>query len=445
MTKDRSGEAFDRLRAADPAAGLEPDLAALRRAVTERETVVDELAARRRRPVRALQVAAAGAGALAIGAGGFLLGGGFAATSVASGESDGGALPAMTLDSGGNSGREDEAATSGEMAPEGGMGRGGGSRDMSEQAMTDSSYMPWPGGFGRTVFEQSGLSTAGTSSKAYGFDAESVHNEDTLSALAEALGIEGKVREEYGSLVVGPRDGSGPSISLYADGTASFNFHDPSKDPWFCAPDKDECDERDLGKAPQGDDAIEQASDFLVRLGADPADFELEATDESEFGSTDYSSVVAYRVIDGQRSGDQWGVSFTGGGVQSAWGSLAPFVDLGEYDVISPAEAVDRLGDPRFGVSSSSFPPGWMGPAGLERTVEDEFEVPSAPAPGDSFGWPVETVTIVSERLGLAQHHLGGGAVVLVPTYELSAADGRSWSVIAVTEAHLDFRGTLTD
>src|SRR5690554_1876188 len=273
MTKDRSGEAFDRLRAADPAAGLEPGLAALRRAVTERETVVDELAARRRRPVRALQVAAAGAGALAIGAGGFLLGGGFAATSVAGGESGDGAAPAMTLDSGRSSGGAEEATTAEGAAPSidrGGPGMGG-SGDMREQAMADSSYMPWPGSFGRTVFEQSGLSTAGTSSTAYGYDAESVHNEDTVRALAESLGIEGKVREEYGALTIGPQDGSGPAISLYADGTASFNFYDPSMDPWFCAPDKDECEERDLGEAPQGDEAIEEASDFLVRLGADPA------------------------------------------------------------------------------------------------------------------------------------------------------------------------------
>src|SRR5690606_25815975 len=151
----------------------------------------------------------------------------------------------------------------------------------------------------------------------YGYDAESVHNEDTVRALAESLGIEGKVREEYGALTIGPQDGSGPAISLYADGTASFNFYDPSMDPWFCAPDKDECEERDLGEAPQGDEAIEEASEFLVRLGADPADFELEVTGAAEYGSADYSSVVAYRVIDDQRFGDQGGVSFTGGDRQS--------------------------------------------------------------------------------------------------------------------------------
>src|SRR5690606_41696413 len=92
MSKDLSGEAFDRLRAADPAAGLEPDHDALRKAVAARADVVDELAARRRRP-RALQVAAASAGALATGVGGFARGGGVPPPLVAGAGSGPGADP----------------------------------------------------------------------------------------------------------------------------------------------------------------------------------------------------------------------------------------------------------------------------------------------------------------------------------------------------------------
>jgi hypothetical protein len=224
--------------------------------------------------------------------------------------------------------------------------------------------------------------------------------------------------------------------TLYGDGTASFYFSDPSKDPWFCPPDR-ECEERDLGPAPQGEDALDEATDVLVALGLDPADFELEVSDKSDYGSTDYSSVNAFRVLDGQRTGDAWGVTFTGAGVSSVWGPTAELVELGEYDVISPAEAVERLNDPRFGASFSSFPADWVGPATLMR--EGSTSAPRTPSAGDRFDWPVESVKITSERLGLAQHHLGDGGVALVPTYELSSADGRTWSVIAVTEAHLAF------
>ena len=434
MSKDHS-EAFDRLRAADPAAGLEPDHAVLRRAVAARGDVVDELAGRRRRSGRVLQVAAASAGALAIGVSGFALGGGFASSVVASGDessADGaGAAPAIRLESGG---APVDAPTSGlEGVPEPGMAMGGGDASM---AASDAAYMPY---FGRTVFSQSGLSSSGTSATAYGYDAEGAHSEDALRRLAEALGASGEVREEYGVLVMGSYDSGEPVASLYADGTASFYFSDPSKDLWFCDPSGDgECEERDLGDAPQGDEAVDQARDILIALGMDPADFELEASDEADYGSSDYSNVNAYRVVDGQRAGDQWGVSFTGAGAQSVWGATAGLVELGEYDVISPAEAVERLNDPRFGPSGAALPPGWVGPATmLEGGAEPT--TPRTLGSGDSFDWPVTSVTITSERLGLAQHHLGGGAVALVPSYELSAADGRTWSVIAVADSHLNF------
>lgn len=436
MSKDLSGEAFDRLRAADPAAGLEPDHDALRKAVAARADVVDELAARRRRP-RALQVAAASAGALAIGVGGFALGGGFAPSLVAGAESGSGsdsaasAAPAITLDGAADS----PSAAMPEMATEGPAMGGGeaGRTGASSYVAQDMAYMP---SFGRTVFSASGLSTSETTAPAYGYDGAAAHSAEALERLAGALGASGKVREDYGSLILGDYESGEPVATLYGDGTASFYFSDPSKDPWFCPPDR-ECEERDLGAAPQGEDALDEATDVLLALGLDPADFELEVSDKSDYGSTDYSSVNAFRVLDGQRTGDSWGVTFTGAGVSSVWGPTAELVELGEYDVISPAEAVERLNDPRFGASFSSFPADWVGPATLMR--EGSTSAPRTPSAGDRFDWPVESVKITSERLGLAQHHLGDGGVALVPTYELSSADGRTWSVIAVTEAHLAF------
>lgn len=441
-TSKRDGEAFARLRAADPAADLTPDHESLRHAVTARAGVEDELTARRRRTPRAFQVAAASAGALAIGVSGFALGGGFATSMVASPANGdaGGALPPISL--GGGAASDSVASANAEMATEGaspsmGMGTG---MDGSERAMgggADMAYMSWSAG--RTVFSQSGLSTSGGTAVAYGYDAKSVVNEQTVLELAKALGVEGDVRDDDGFFMVGTYESGEPNLSVYSDGLASFNYYDPSTDPWKCDSEGDgECTERDLGDAVQGDDAIDAATEVLVTLGLDPASFELEASDPESYGSTDYSNVTAYLVVDGQRTGDQWGLSFTGAGTQSVWGSLANLVELGEYDVVSPAEAVERLSDPRFGASNQVYPLGWMGPA-MTREAAPRSGAPSVPAPGTSFDWPVENVTIVTERLGLAQHHLGDGSVVLVPTYELGAEDGRTWSVIAVADAHLDF------
>src|SRR5690606_8692608 len=124
-----------------------------------------------------------------------------------------------------------------------------------------------------------------------------------------------------------------------------------TKDPWMCTPgDMDAdggCTERDLGAAPQGDAATGALADVLRAMGLDPAGFELRAEDSG--GEDSWSYATAYQVVGGQRTGLQWGASFTGGGLQSLHGFLAPVVELGEYDVVSPAEAVERLGDPRFG------------------------------------------------------------------------------------------------
>ena len=140
--------------------------------------------------------------------------------------------------------------------------------------------------------------------------------------------------------------------------------------------------------------------------------------------------------------------------MQSLYGSLAPVVDLGAYALISPADAVARLGDPRFeagyggvmplatdavrGAPSSSGSAASSGVA----TVAPEPTVPATPSAGGSIPWPVHTVTLTTSRLGLGMTTLDIGTVLLLPSYELGNAAGSSWSVIAVTDDRLDFSAT---
>ena len=141
--------------------------------------------------------------------------------------------------------------------------------------------------------------------------------------------------------------------------------------------------------------------------------------------------------------------------MQSLFGSLAPLVPLGSYELISAGAAVERLADPRFG--------SWGGPvvlAGQEATLRDlavdpvgpatsgdapaegPAEATSPPEPvaaGSPFAWPVSQVTLTSARLGLALHTQPDGAAVLLPAYELAAEDGTTWSMVAVADTGLDF------
>lgn len=425
-----------RLTQADPAAGLDPDAAALRAAVDARTShVPDQLAAARSRrwtswPARVAGIAAA---ALVVG------GGGGYAIGAAGGQPEL-AAAAITL----TTGPSGDAASSGApgspeamAVPDAGLGGAARTADMSF----------W-GGWGRTVFTSSGLSDEGGSHAAWALDAASVFSDATVAAAAAALGVAGSPEMTYGAWSVGATDGTGPVVTLSADGTASLGYYDPTTDPWSCtavteesAVEPEPCEQRDLGPAPQGEDAMARLRALLGSLGQDAASFELVAED---YGDVAYSYVTAYQVIDGQRTGLAWSASFTGAGLQSLYGSLARVVEIGEYEVISPVEAVERLGDPRFGF-------GWGGPIAYAdgATVREgdavqsvEPTVPTVPATvtaGSRLSWPVTEVTIVSARLGVALHTQVDGAAVLAPTYELTSADGGIWTVLAVADAALDF------
>ncbi|WP_448631189.1 hypothetical protein [Cellulomonas soli] len=469
-------EAFDRVRAADPAAGATADLDRLAATARDRaglapsegvaatdspDGVTEELAEVRvlapaRRPARWLQIAAAVAGVAVIGGGGYAIGAsGRDATSGAS-LADA-AAPAISLQNA--TGAGDQAAT----------GLAGAESKMA----ADSTAGWWYGG--RTVFTQQGLSDEGGTGTAWGFDPASVVTKDNAARLASVLGVAGEPRQEYGSWSVGPTDSSGPTVSLSPDGLANLSYYDPTRDPWAqcyastldtpstsdgaaagteestiepapveCVPSGD--------PAPTGDAAIGVVRDIVADLGVDPDGWEYEL--QTDTGTPQSVFVTVQQVVDGQRTGVSGSATLVADGLQSLYLPLAPAVELGTYDVISPVEAVDRLADPRFGASggvmplmaragmSSSMPEsmgrdGAMGMAGDEAT--DQPTVPATPTAGDPIAWPVQEVTLVSARLGLALVSLPDGANVLVPTYELADADGSTWSVVAVVDDQLDF------
>ncbi|MGW2093774.1 hypothetical protein [Promicromonospora sukumoe] len=108
---------------------------------------------------------------------------------------------------------------------------------------------------------------------------------------------------------------------------------------------------------------------------------------------------------------------------------------LGDYPVISEEDAVERLGDPRF--AGAVLGPRQSGAD--EGTSSGSASGGGAPEPGGPIAWPVEDVTIVSAALTEVRYTLPGGAVLLVPAYDLADAAGSTWTVLAVDEELLDF------
>ena len=497
---DDSDDVMARLRAADPAARANLDLDQAWSTVRDRAAqpggaVVDDLAAARARRNKTwlVRVASVAAGALVFGGGGYAVG--HAAGDVP--HSQGSA----TLAGKGNPGATGAAGTGAftpAMAPAPGPGLQS-STSGAQPSMPDVAFGYWGG---RRTFQAAGLASAAGTAQGWTYNPGSVFSKESAAKIAAALGVRGPVTSVNGAWTVGAADGSGPSVMIQPDGRSSLGFYDPSKDPFACrtgtgtgsgigsgtstgtgtgiakgspaagpagtVPEKTaptaaigqpvpppDCVPGDVAPAPKGDAAIAAAKAVLTSLGVDIGSLAFEATDVGQ-GALAY--VSAFQLVNGARTGTSWGLSLAAAGVQSLNGWLAPLVSLGTYDVVSEQEAVARLGDPRFGAGFAggmavdagrgkvALPPmlavptvAPSGAAGGSTAAPATPTVPPLLTAGSAISWPLDTVTIVKAQLGLALYNQTDGAATLLPTYQLSSADGRVWSMIALADRHLDF------
>ena len=325
---------------------------------------------------------------------------------------------------------------------------GSGGEEMSASDAVAAPYGYWQ----RAEFTASGLSDQGGTAITYGLDASRSMTAEQVAAAAGVFGVVGvPVKEEY-AWSIGAPDPAAAHLYVYS-GDGGLSFYDPAADPWQCpvwtedATDEylsQPCVERDLGPLPSVADASARVGELLAALGFDPAEFRI-GVPEWYVPDATYLQLEARRYHEGQWLDLVWSFGFTGGGLQSVYGSLADIVPLGDYEVISPAAAVARLSDPRFTSS-------WMGPvdsvAGspIGALLDGSVSVPSGalvdpavPTPGQTLDWPVSQVTITSAELALTSHYQNDGAVLLVPTYRLYSADGGIWQVVALADQHFDF------
>ncbi|MCP2372434.1 hypothetical protein BJ978_003110 [Agromyces terreus] len=462
MNDEHESDPLERLRAADPAASVEPR-AGFAEAVVARATAeegieleasaaseasarvaptADLAAERRRRRPKWIPVAAVAASLAIFGGAGYALG---AANGGSTGLADA-AAPPISLP-GVASGATPEIAA--------------GSDAVAGAADKMSADLSYPSGFGRNEFSASGLSTSAGSAAGYGYDAGAASNAENVAALAAALGVEGTPELRDGSWLVGPQDGSAPSLTVGLDGTLGFSYYDPRLDPWACQPTGDGAESSEsaeavdptiepgviepdvvepcepTGTSPSESTAVDALRSVIGATGRDADAFEY--TSETWEGSVTRTA-QAWPVIDGQRLDQPWNAEVAEGGLLSAYGSLAEIIPLGEYAIVSEQEAFERLSDPRFGAQMTAMPFAVRTDAAPDQAAEwvPPTAPPPAPTSGVAISWPVNRVEIVSARLGLASQWQPDGSVVVVPAYEFTDAGGGTWSVIAVAETELD-------
>lgn len=224
-----------------------------------------------------------------------------------------------------------------------------------------------------------------------------------------------QVRIEPGSMVLWTYQGGDGSDGVPGPAVESVAVATPSADP-----------SRLPGTAdPERAKAVTRA--FLGDLGVplDQVDWQVEVTPEA-------TTVTAWQVIADQRIDLSWTVTLAPTGeIVAASGFGATPVEIPGYEVIGAASAVVR-----------ARRPGWsaLGPTPLEPGTQA-----LAPVGGDHVApddrpmavIEVANLDVVSADLGLAQFRQPDGALLILPSYRLTASDGSVWSVVAISDDYV--------
>lgn len=197
--------------------------------------------------------------------------------------------------------------------------------------------------------------------------------ESVLADLADRFGVDGEVAETsyfdpaWPSYVVGPEDGSGPSIQVTWSGTGNWWYNNPAAypDP-VCeivayetengTEEFEECTQPAIAAeqslAPSEAEAAELAAELFSDLGLD-----VQADDIRVMADDWQTMATANLVVDGVATAVDYSVAWTPLG-EIAWasGHSIEVVERGTFDTVSPVDAVERLEDGRwFGAAGPDY------------------------------------------------------------------------------------------
>lgn len=489
---DHDDEALNRLRATDPATGSHPDLHTLRRRIAQKAPAsqgADTATALRDDmlagpSVRAPWVAAAAVLALGFGAGGYAVGAqqgpsggqvvagqGQETTSPtdATGAADAvGPLPGLDT-------KESEAQ---------GYGAGGDSASVTASAdegmaagYGGASSEAWDPGPVRLVAGPDLPSAPATGEVRALMSDESP--EEFLQAWAEQLSFEGvrPVEETdqanwFGDNILYDPDGARmlSASTEGAGGALQFSYQDLLGDP-YCAemysgmpegemdqmrkefadafgpdvplPDASQCKDTS-GPAPADDAALAQARDFLATTGLDVSAYELTVPD---YGDDSVNQVMVEGwPKDGPQNGQlNLNVQVGPEGVTSVYGTVGEMRSLGDYPLISPAEAVERYGQREFGMEYGITLEEDMvvGPSdATTMPVEPAFEMPEPKPvePGMKIPLLLKEKVVTGAELTRGTIWGNTGGPLEVPTWKLTTEDGMHYAVLALADEAIDWQ-----
>jgi hypothetical protein len=195
--------------------------------------------------------------------------------------------------------------------------------------------------------------------------------ESVLLNAASYFGVSGEPQKSewfdaaWPTYVVGPEDGTSPSVTVSWSGTGSWWYSNPAAYPeQKCLNEQRvgkgadsyiECTEYEpaiTGLNPDEAETRRLASEFFTAMGVPFA-----ATDMTVMVDEWSSFASVALVVNGQKTAIEWSISWSGNGELSwAQGNAVTIVDAGEFATVSDAAAVERLADWRwFGAGPTDY------------------------------------------------------------------------------------------
>ena len=189
--------------------------------------------------------------------------------------------------------------------------------------------------------------------------------ESVLAEVSARYGVEGVAErteyfdEQYPSYVVGPEDGSAPSVTISWVGTANWWFSNPGGYPQVTRDDETEFVEPlvEDSLAPGEAEARALAQEAFAATGLEvaPGDITVMVDPYQTMAS-------AYLTVDGVATALDWGIAWSAqtGELVWAYGHAIEVVERGTFDTVSAVAAVDRLSDWRwFGAAGPDYQGGY--------------------------------------------------------------------------------------
>jgi len=334
------------------------------------------------------------------------------------------------------------------------MGMSNGSAPEASDTKVASSSMIWPG-FNTVFTAGKGLPNKPGTASGYTVDDTGIDRAALARELASVFGVAGEpVKNDYG-WSVGPTDGSGPSIYVNEDSSASWSYNNPAAYGTPIPMPADAATSNEVAgsssgavdgstgpaptvsPAPSKKDAKEWATDIFTRLGVplDQVDWQFDSYDP-------FTTATAWLSIDGERTQLQWSIGFFGDGeISSAYGFSAGLVEIPGYAIIGVKDAIARLNQPGW----SALQPAMIYSGDVTIAYEDQPATQPTSPPNPTYlgrpalGVTITVATITKSELGLAQYWQPDGTILMLPAYLISDKDGHQWSMLAVDDAYVAF------